>query len=861
MRTRLDHWMMRTNDTIDDRSIDDRSTDSGESVSSTEYQIDNSWLPVRIPNTIFGGLVEAGAVEDPMVGDALISSEGFKNVPNHFVNFPKPTDSPYTTPRWFRTTFRLPPRSDDREDVLHVKFHGISPGGTIWLNGRQVATDDRATGTYRQYLYTFRDGINWNDENVLAVLVDPATPNDLGITFIDWTPGMPDDSAGLWRPVEWWVTGPVSLSEPFLHPTLAPDNLSASIEAIVTVRNASGITRTVSVSLSVAEKTVTQSVVVVASGSETIAFDRSRFPTLEITSPEIWWPYELGRPAMYTATLSIDNEETEALAVPFGIRRVESFVNEYGSREFAINGVPLPIKGVAWSPDIFLRESSERDAIDLQMIRNLNINTVRLEGMLGSDEFWNLCDAMGILVMAGWPCCNYFERWKEWNSRDLPIAIESLRSQLLRLRNHPSLFVWLYGSDAPPPEDIERRYLDVLALTAPNLAVISSATDQETVYGGTTGCKMSGPYDYVPPSYWYDPEMPGSAERLNTETCPACALPIIQSIRRTVGTPDPEIGDTAWKLHCGGFPFDQTEHIQVAVAKRYGWDGTIEELAFRSQYLGYETWRAMYEAYRHRFPAAGGVIGWMLNSGWPSLIWQLYDHWYHPTGSFFGTQEACRPVRAYLSYEDGSIWILNDSARSVPKAGVVVQVYNGDLTEVWRTSVAIAVPSQRRISVCGIPESVSTKPFQIVVISLSSDGKESETTAYWVAYPGDTMGRDTQERWYHTPVASHADMSRLFQLPPATVTVGGWYKPTQGRIDVQLENRSDVPAITLDTRLIDPVTEEPIAPSYWNRNFVTLVPHGSTTITIEIDAPASESFVIAVTGPNVAITEGEVRYE
>ena len=64
--------------------------------------------------------------------------------------------------------------------------------------------------------------------------------------------------------------------------------------------------------------------------------------------------------------------------------------------------------------------------------------------------------------MAGWCCCDIWEEWDKWQPENHQVAVESLRSQSLRLRSHPSLLVWLYGSDNPPPPDVEREYLNVL---------------------------------------------------------------------------------------------------------------------------------------------------------------------------------------------------------------------------------------------------------------------------------------------------------------------------------------------------------------------------------------------------------------
>ena len=92
------------------------------------------------------------------------------------------------------------------------------------------------------------------------------------------------------------------------------------------------------------------------------------------------------------------------------------------------------------------------------MVRDMNLNTIRLEGKLETEEFFHLADEQGILVMLGWCCCDHWEHWKDWTPEDLTIATASLRSQMLRLRHHASLLVWLNGSDNPPPADVERAY-------------------------------------------------------------------------------------------------------------------------------------------------------------------------------------------------------------------------------------------------------------------------------------------------------------------------------------------------------------------------------------------------------------------
>ena len=142
---------------------------------------------------------------------------------------------------------------------------------------------------------------------------------------------------------------------------------------------------------------------------------------------------------------------------------------------------------------------------EFSLVKDMHLNAIRLEGKLETEHFFQLADEQGILVMLGWCCCDQWEHWKEWTPENYAVAAESLRSQMLRLRHHASLLVWLNGSDNPPPADVEQAYLAVEAETKWPNPILSSATQAPTTVTGKSGVKMSGPYDYVAPSYWLVP--------------------------------------------------------------------------------------------------------------------------------------------------------------------------------------------------------------------------------------------------------------------------------------------------------------------------------------------------------------------
>src|SRR5690349_23339335 len=93
-----------------------------------------------------------------------------------------------------------------------------------------------------------------------------------------------------------------------------------------------------------------------------------------------------------------------------------------------------------------------RLAAELRYVLDLGLNTIRLEGKLETDDFYARTDALGILTIPGWMCCDRWQAWDKWTPGDHRIAMASMDAQARRLRSHPSVIDFLIGSDeAPPP--------------------------------------------------------------------------------------------------------------------------------------------------------------------------------------------------------------------------------------------------------------------------------------------------------------------------------------------------------------------------------------------------------------------------
>jgi exo-1,4-beta-D-glucosaminidase len=121
--------------------------------------------------------------------------------------------------------------------------------------------------------------------------------------------------------------------------------------------------------------------------------------TPELAHPRLWWPAQMGTPNLYDLALSFEmnGEISDQSRARFGIREITSEVAEQApdrfKRLFRINGKKILIRGGGWTPDMMMRETPERLADEFRYVRDLGLNTVRLEGKLETEEFFEMADS------------------------------------------------------------------------------------------------------------------------------------------------------------------------------------------------------------------------------------------------------------------------------------------------------------------------------------------------------------------------------------------------------------------------------------------------------------------------------------
>ena len=148
----------------------------------------------------------------------------------------------------------------------------------------------------------------------------------------------------------------------------------------------------------------------------------------------------------------------------------------------------------------------------------------------------------------------------------------------------------------------------------------------------------------------------------------------------------------------------QSRQIFPTVEFNYGKAKGIEDFCRKAQLVNVEVNKAMYEGFQHHiWEDASGILTWMGQSAYPSLVWQTYDYYYDLTGAYWGIRKACEPVHIQWSYADNSVKVINTTLKEQKGLTATGKVYNLDGKEMGRYSQSVFwMPPLIRIPIVSI---------------------------------------------------------------------------------------------------------------------------------------------------------------
>ncbi|GDY32143.1 glycoside hydrolase family 2 protein [Gandjariella thermophila] len=751
--TTIPNWRMASSGTVGQ---------DGAQVSAPGYR-DTGWLTVPARSTVMGGLVAAGRYPDLGYSTNLRDKVDRKD---------------FAVPWWYRRTFTADPKPGNHTFLRLTG--GVIPSAEVWLNGSRVAGPDQVAGAYPAHEFDVT-GLLRRGGNAVAIKAFPADPaKQLIISFVDWTQPAPDNNMGIWRDVQIAESGPVSVRNPRVVTALALPGLeSAALTVKAEVRNNTPRPVTSAVAGTIGDITFARNVSLAPNETRTVTFAPADYPQLRIAHPRVWWPYQYGHQPLYhlDLTASTAGHLSDSAGTDFGIRDVKSTVNASGGRQFVVNGRPVLLRGGGWASDLFLRYDPKRLADQLGYVRDLGLNTIRLEGKEENDELYQLADRMGIMLLPGWECCSKWQSYDSFTEADHAVAAASAATEGQRLRNHPSVIGFYVGSDTAPPARVEQEYLAGLRAADWQVPIIPSAAKASSPQLGASGNKMDGPYWWVPPNYWYAGRLGGSFG-FASEVGPGPTIPELDTLRKYLS---PAELDDLWRnptkpqYHLSPSPeFDKLGSFATALANRYGKPTSLDDFVGKAQLANYEVNRAEFESFgrdqSNKDNPATGVIYWMLNNAWPTLYWHLFDHALSPAGSYFGAKTALRPLHVQYSYDDRSVALVNTGLADVPGLSVRTTVFDlSGAVKSDRTTTAVTAKDSGSTRLDPVPKPTGVSGAYFVrLLLLDAAGNVLDRNVYWLSTKDDTLNWD-KSTWYDTPQSGYADLTGLQHLPRGTV--------------------------------------------------------------------------------------------
>jgi len=713
------------------------------------------WYSATVPGSVHTDLLANKIIEDPFYRDNEQKQQWIGK-----------TDWEY------RTTFNVTRQILDHKN-LDLVFAGLDTYADVYLNDKLLIKTDNMFRTWRvscssllklgdnSLQIRFRSPINEILPLMAKMSYQLPASNDQGEKTSphtrkapyqygwDWGPRFV--TSGIWKPVvlEAWNSAYIS----DLH--IAQNKVSqeqAALTARVEVIAAGATDGQLIIEDAGHKLTVARQPVKLKTGSNSFALEFS------INKPALWWPNGLGAHPLYNfkARLIADGIATDEKSVRTGLRSLEvrQEKDSWGlSFSFVVNGVPVFAKGANWIPaDSFpTRITKERYRWLLKSTADANMNMLRVwgGGIYETDEFYETCDELGILVWQDFMfACSMYPGNQEFLDNVRAEAIDNVK----RLRNHPSIAIWSGNNEVEAawhnwgwkqnlPSSIWDDYLkifdgvlkEVCADLDPSRLYWSSSPhgglpdDPNSLKSGDTHSWKV--WHFAAPFTDYQKEFPrfmseyGFQSFPQLETVESYTLPTEHDIQSPVMM--------AHQRHPRG-----NQLIKEYMLREYATPKDFDSFLYVSQVLQAEGIKVGAEHLRRIMPRNMGSLYWQLDDCWPVASWSSIDYYGRWKALQYYARRFYAPVLLSPQVESDNLnfYIVSDQVNPIRgSVNVEVRDLSGMKLTAFKRDVTVApVQSQSYFSVPIKSLLAGRDPKSVMVLcEFVSEGKVISTNEYF----------------------------------------------------------------------------------------------------------------------------------
>ena len=637
----------------------------------------DKWQPASVPGNVRLDLLRNGLIEDPFIGLQNDSSRWVEKFD-----------------WWYRREFPL-----DRDSSVRtlLVFQGVDYECEVFVNGIKAAEH---AGMFSPLIMDITRRVA--RDNIVCVrirntgrLTDRIATTKCQMGF-GWDFAPPVRTMGIWDSVSLVRCGDAFIRA--LH--VDPIEVSESYwEAHVSARVDAATRGEAEIRYEIRAANFESDTQIVRNELVLLEPGVNRVRTsIPVDDPMLWQPWEEGRPHLYALEMSVIRRDEVLFKkrVRFGLRKVEMFWNEHRPEHewtFEINGRRKFIRGANWVPaDCFPgRLDRARYEALLLKARDANINMLRVwgGGLCEKQDFYDLCDDLGLMVWQEFPIAcptRPLPRFRGFRSLLRQEATAIVHS----CKNHPSVVMFCGGNE------LSQKW---------NKRILEDLDRVVRLHGGGRPFKPASPTRGESHNWIVHHSQGNIAEYRSEESSFLSefglqAPPVRESLEQFI----PE--ENLWPV-TPMFPYTMNEYAMgrpelVRIIDRFTSDSTemrnarvwtyhhaqltkimryAEQIGFtnldefidasqRMQAFGLQV--AVEHMRRRRF-AASGVMFWQFNEPWPAVCWSVLDYYGRPKLAYHTIRDIYNPLLVSLEYPlnkyqqgdpfEARVWLINDRHR------------------------------------------------------------------------------------------------------------------------------------------------------------------------------------------------------
>lgn len=702
-----------------------------------------------IPGTVHTDLYENQLIPDPFYGANEKQLQWIENE------------------NWeYESTFTLSEKEISNENI-ELEFDGLDTYATVYINGKLVLEADNM---FRKWIISAKNHLKKGKNHLKIEFLSAVQKGKEEASKLPYT--LPEKERVFVRKAQYqfgWDWGPRFVTAGIWRKVQLKFWNSAKIESVTYEQKV--------LNESVADLDFMFAIFAEKSGKYQIKLGQKLFPfvlkkgqnvvkvPITIQNPILWWSNGLGVPHQYVFRFSLEQnqQKIEEKELKIGLRTIELIQenDQHGkSFYFKLNGKSVFMKGANYVPqDSFLPRVPNATYFSLvENAKKANMNMLRVwgGGVYADDEFYNACDANGILVWQDFmfACAMY-----PGDEKFIKNIKQEVIDNVNRLQNHPSIALWCgnnendegwqnwgwqkqfnysKGDSTQIWSDYKKIFQELIPQTLDSLLSKEKNLywpSSPSIGWGRKESLTQGDSHYWGVWWGKEPfEMYKKKVGRFMSEYGFQGMPNLETLYKVMSKEDLNFTSEAFKnhqKHPTGF-----ETITEYMTRDFPLPTSMEKYNYVSQLLQAHGMKIAMEAHRLAKPYCMGSLFWQLNDCWPVTSWSTLDYYGNWKASHYQVKESFAPIFLAVTENVDEYSIIGSNDNLEVKEGLVTaKLLDFSGKELWTASKECSLDVEKntnclQISNADLPKFVKEKT--VLQIEFTSNQKKTITHHYFV---------------------------------------------------------------------------------------------------------------------------------